>query len=107
MKPQALRVILSIVALPLLSACALPVAATAISVGFGGLSYATTGKSMTDNYLSHFTKADCAMHRIAVEGTPICIIQPDTAIAEANTDLAAERVYLAGGADDEVIFSQR
>ncbi|MHA1565524.1 MAG: hypothetical protein ACTSX7_09445 [Alphaproteobacteria bacterium] len=105
-KARALKVALAVVALPLLSACAAPLSVTVLSFAAGGLSYATTGKSMTDNYLSHFAKADCAMHRIMVKNTPICIIQPETALAEASADPAlAAPIYLAGGADDSVIFS--
>lgn len=104
-RSRGLKIILGIAALPLLSACAVPISASIISLAAGGLSYATTGKSMTDNYLSHFTKADCAMHRVVVDNTPICIIQPDAALASATG--LDQSIYLAGGADDEVIFSER
>ena len=104
-RSRGLRVTLSISALLLLSACAVPISATIISLAAGGLSYATTGKSLTDNYLSYFTDADCAVHRIMVDNTPICIIQPEATLAEA-TDLG-QPIYLAGGADDTVIFSDQ
>ena len=104
-KAKAFRVILAVLSLPLLSACAVPLSVTVLSFAAGGLSYATTGKSMTDNYLSHFVKADCAMHRILVENTPICIIQPETAIAEANAD-PGMAIYPAGGIDDSLTLLQ-
>ncbi len=106
-RARAYRIVLTAGSLLLLSACAVPLSVTALSLAAGGLSYATTGKSMTDNYLSYFTNADCAMHRIVIDNTPICIIQPETAVAEADPDPALDTpIFLAGGADDSVIFAE-
>ncbi len=67
--------------LPLaLSACA-PTAVTLFSLTAGGVSYATTGKGITDHALSEVTQADCAMHR-ALRDQPVCTALPVETLAE-------------------------
>jgi hypothetical protein len=57
--------------LPILAGCALPPAITIASTVADGISYAMSGKSMTDHALSAVTSQDCAMLR-ALEGNEIC-----------------------------------
>ncbi len=61
----------------LTSGCALPVPLQLASWAISGISYATTGKSISDHAVSAVTEKDCAVHRIAL-GKQICTnIAPD------------------------------
>lgn len=66
----------------LASGCALPVPLQVASWAASGLSYATTGKGISDHAVSAVTEQDCAMHRIAL-GKQVCLPFEDegTAIA--------------------------
>ncbi|MCZ6744600.1 MAG: hypothetical protein O7D31_07990 [Alphaproteobacteria bacterium] len=55
----------------LLNACALPAAFTIASLAADGISYVTSGKSVTDHALSVVANEDCAMWR-ALQARPIC-----------------------------------
>jgi len=59
--------------LPLLAAgCVLPPAVTVASLAADGVSYATTGKSVTDHGISAATGEDCALLRPVLNDKPIC-----------------------------------
>jgi len=81
--------------LVLAGGCALPVPLQIASWAASGLSYATTGKSLSDHAVSAVADEDCALHRIAL-GKHICVpIETDgTAIARnipaTNTPKSAE-----------------
>ena len=63
---------LAVLALPiLLNACALPPALSIASLAIEGISYATSGKSVSDHVLSAVANEDCAMWRVLQE-RPIC-----------------------------------
>lgn len=79
-----------------LSGCivALPPAIQMASLALDGVSYATTGKSVTDHAISTVTAQDCAMGRV-LQGEDICIAQkveiamlPDGTPAPHATDAA-------------------
>ncbi len=76
---------LAVLALPiLLNACALPASFSIASVAIDGISYATSGKSVSDHALSAVANEDCAMWR-ALKARPICRDQdvPETMVAAA------------------------
>lgn len=63
---------LAIVGAPLLlGGCGLPPAVVAFSYAMDGLSYASSGKSVTDHALSAAAEQDCAMFRM-IQGRDIC-----------------------------------
>lgn len=63
---------LLVLVLPLfLSGCFMPVWFTYASFALDGVSYATTGKSVSDHALSIVADEDCAAHRLVV-GEAIC-----------------------------------
>ncbi len=63
---------LAVLALPiLLSACALPASFTIASLAADGVSYATSGKGLSDHAISAVANEDCAMWR-ALKDRPIC-----------------------------------
>ena len=66
------------------SACGMPPIVSAVSYAIEWLSYAASGKSVTDHALSAAADSDCAMFRI-VKGEEIC---RDEAPSEAGTLLA-------------------
>jgi hypothetical protein len=55
----------------LLTGCGLPPAIVAFSYAMDGVSYASSGKSVTDHALSAAIEQDCAMFR-AIQGRDIC-----------------------------------
>ncbi len=61
----------AIAACAFLSACLLPPAFTVISMMGDGVSYVTTGRSVTDHGISVAMKEDCALFRI-VKGETLC-----------------------------------
>ncbi len=78
----------------LLSGCALPPVFTAASLMADAISYASTGKSVTDHGISMVLQKDCALLR-AFDGD-ICI-EPDAAdqfadpvVASRDSDLASD-----------------
>lgn len=56
----------------LLSGCGLPPAITIASYAADGVSYLTTGKTVTDHGISAATGQDCAVIGHLIEGKPIC-----------------------------------
>jgi hypothetical protein len=59
--------------LPLLAAgCAVPPAVTVASFAADGVSYAATGKSVTDHGISAATGRDCALLRPVLDDKPVC-----------------------------------
>lgn len=75
----------------LTSGCALPVPFQIASWAASGLSYATTGKSISDHAVSAVTERDCAMHRIAL-GEQICTAPDDFDFAEEKPAKPADRL---------------
>jgi hypothetical protein len=66
----------------LLSGCGLPTAVTVVSLMANGVSYVSTGKSVTDHGISAALQKDCALLR-GFEGD-ICL-EPDPAEAFAES----------------------
>ena len=63
---------LAVLALPiLLNARALPASFSIASLAIDGISYATSGKSVSDHAISAVANEDCAMWR-ALQARPIC-----------------------------------
>lgn len=56
----------------LLTGCGLPPAVTVASYVADGVSYLTTGKTVTDHGISAATGQDCAVIGHLIEGKPIC-----------------------------------
>ncbi|MCH8098774.1 MAG: hypothetical protein IID53_17105, partial [Proteobacteria bacterium] len=76
---------LAVLALPiLLGACALPASFTIATLAIDGISYATSGKSVSDHALSAVANEDCAMWRV-LQARPICrdADVPETMVAAA------------------------
>jgi len=69
----------------LLSACAVPAGLQVASWAIGGISYATTQKSLTDHGISMVVGRDCAMTKVLTDGT-LCAdeITPDMQVAQAD-----------------------
>ena len=72
--PRSLR--FAVVALPVLvlGGCALPPAVTLASLAADGVSYVTTGKSVSDHGMSVATGNDCALMRPVFTGKAMCQI---------------------------------
>lgn len=70
----------------LLAGCGLPPAVVIASYAIDGVSYVTTGKSMTDHALSAATRQDCAMHRLITDSGNVCsqILSDDELLAFAD-----------------------
>ena len=66
-----MRPALLFAALVLLSACA-PTAVTLAALAVTGMSYATTGKSVTDHALTVVAQRDCALHRMVTRNQAPC-----------------------------------
>lgn len=86
MKRIAMRPILVLLLPLLLGACA-PAAVTVASLAASGLSYVTTGKSVSDHTLSAMVNKDCALLRV-IAGEPLCRDQAPSAFAPQPTLLA-------------------
>ena len=73
MSPVMIRIAkLALLGLPLaLTGCGLPPIVAALSYAMDGVSYATSGKSVTDHALSAATERDCAIYRVLM-GEKIC-----------------------------------
>jgi len=86
---------------------ALPPAVQAASFALDGLSFATTGKTVTDHALSAVAEQDCAMSR-ALNGEAICTKDAQLAELDAlerrlnnpNAELVAKTVTPAGEDED-------
>ncbi|MEX2614534.1 MAG: hypothetical protein WD767_00390 [Alphaproteobacteria bacterium] len=74
-----------------LSGCALPVSLQIASFAASGLSYMTTGKSMSDHAVSAMVSQDCAVHRIVL-GLGMCeaYVDENNGIAVAQGEPATE-----------------
>ena len=78
----------------LLNACALPAAFTIASLAADGISYATSGKSVTDHAISAVANEDCAMWR-ALQARPIC----------RDADVPATMVAAAPGPEESEVLA--
>ena len=69
----------------LLSACAVPAGLQVASWAIGGISYATTQKSLTDHGISVVVGRDCSMTKVLTDGT-LCAddIPPEMQVAQAD-----------------------
>ena len=82
---------LAVLALPiLLNACALPASFSIASLAIDGISYATSGKSVSDHALSAVANEDCAIWR-ALQARPICRDRdvPETMVAAPESEVPA------------------
>ncbi len=70
----------------LLGGCALPAAVVLASYAADGVSYLTTGKSVTDHGLSAATGHDCALLRPILKEKPVC----DTSGTAKGRDVPVE-----------------
>ena len=68
---RSLVTLLALMATTALSGCALPPAVTAVSVALDGVSYVSSGRSVTDHALSVVAAQDCMLLRV-VEGEWVC-----------------------------------
>ena len=80
-----MRVFAVLVPLILLNACALPAVYSIATLAVDGISYATSGKGLSDHALSAVANEDCAMWRVFV-ARPICreTDVPETTVATAS-----------------------
>ena len=60
-----------------LGGCAMPPVVTLASLAADGVSYVTTGKSVSDHGISAATSHDCALMRPVFTGKPMCVIDAD------------------------------
>ncbi len=69
------------------SGCAAPIGLQIASWAMSGVSYATTGKSLSDHAISAVFESDCALHRVLIEGN-LCVsseaVAVDTVLAQAE-----------------------
>jgi len=79
-----------------LAGCALPVPLQLASWAASGVSYATTGKSLSDHAISAMASQDCALHRIAL-GEEVCFpsLLDDSDIAVASRDITEDSALQA------------
>lgn len=96
--------------LPLaLSGCFLPTPLSLATFGLDAVSYAVSGKTVTDHGISLAMGQDCAL--IGVLEGEVCDDQPDYAVAEAGAILeplpTGAQIALAGGGDPQVYASAR
>ncbi len=80
-----MRTFAVLVPLILLNACALPAVYSIATLAVDGISYATSGKGLSDHALSAVANEDCAMWRVLV-ARPICSETdvPETTVATAS-----------------------
>lgn len=96
--------------LPLaLSGCFLPTPLSLATFGLDAVSYAVSGKTVTDHGISLAMGQDCAL--IGVLEGEVCDDQPDYAVADAGAILeplpTGAQIALAGGGDPQVYASAR
>jgi len=86
---KSLKIISISVIIASLSGCLaiLPPAVQLASLALDGVSYAATGKSVTDHALSGLTDQDCAMIRV-LKGQDVCIVEDIGVAVIAQTDTA-------------------
>lgn len=102
---------LAIVCLPLFVAgCGLPPAIVAFSYAMDGLSYASSGKSVTDHALSAAADQNCAMFRM-IQGKDICHAEDvdgeNTAVAMSDPNSANEGVATGSASRAEIAVANR
>lgn len=122
---KLLNVIAACGLLASLSGCivAIPPAIQLVSFALDGVSYATTGKSVTDHAISTITARDCAMTRL-LEGEDICsdipveiALLPDgtpaphagstaRAMLTASDDVSYQKAVQALGNTDDISIDQ-
>ncbi len=94
------RILLAAVALPLLlPGCVLPIALSAASAGFDGLTYIATGKSPSDHAISELADQNCSTWRIFA-GRAIC--RDYTPEERHDTQLARARLERRDPAEGNV-----
>ncbi len=81
-----------------LAGCGVPLVITAGSLAGDGISYAASGKSLTDHYISHAMEEDCALHRVFDAEREICI-EPAAVVAPEDGEAAADAAAAADPAD--------
>jgi hypothetical protein len=94
-----------------LSGCGLPPAIVAFSYAKDGLSFASSGKSMTDHALSAAVEEDCALFR-AIQGRDICTeVAPEdgggTVLAEALSDATGTNPAGPAASRTEIAIANR
>jgi hypothetical protein len=80
---RALAVLAGAAAALGLAGCGVPMVITAGSFAADGVSYAASGRSLTDHYISHAMEEDCALHRVFDSERNICV---DPEAAEGAED---------------------
>jgi len=92
-----------------LSGCLLPTPLSLATLGLDAVSYAVSGKTVTDHGISMAMGQDCALIGL-LEGE-VCDDQPGYQVAEASAILeplpTSEQIALAGGGDPQVYASAR
>ncbi len=97
--PRRMVLLLALIAtVPLASGCATSGALTLISLGASGVSYAATGKSLSDHALSLVLERDCAALRL-LEGQAPCRSAPTR--VPASDDLPGRASMIGRGGDPE------
>jgi|GEM_PF-1883822 len=81
--PRVLAVLAGAAAALGLAGCGVPMVITAGSFAADGVSYAASGRSLTDHYISHAMEEDCALHRVLDSERTICV---DPEAAEGAED---------------------
>lgn len=95
-----------------LSGCGLPPAIVAFSYAMDGISFASSGKSVTDRALSAAVEQDCALYR-AIRGQDICNeAEPDeenggTALAQIRRVPAGENLAPSAISSTEIAVANR
>lgn len=79
-----MRIICLLLTVFLVAGCTLPPALQIASFAASGISYLTSGKSMSDHVLSTAMAQDCALHRL-VMNEPVCV-EGDDEFAVASID---------------------
>ncbi len=89
---------LTLCLLPLvLAGCILPPAVSVVSLVLDGMSYATTGKSVTDHVISGIAGSDCALMYVIEDGQlcndePVMVASDEPGSAVALAAIAASRL---------------
>jgi len=93
---KSLKIISIYAILASLSGCLaiLPPAVQLASLALDGVSYAATGKSVTDHALSGLTDQDCAMMRV-LKGQNMCLVE----------DIGVENIEVAVMAQTDTVYS--
>lgn len=98
----------------LLAGCGLPPAVVIASYAIDGVSYLTTGKSVTDHALSAVAQQDCALHRVITDSGNVCsqtlsddellAFVDDDGLRAADGDVPALVASVGSGRDDEELI---